>query len=259
MLDLDDLDLDDLCTALEDNSYEHSWWFDPRSGEVRLHSPDIDEGDVDDLDEAGLVPIQSIAAHEAYSDMADFVARVGDQRVAARLERALGGPRPFRRFKDELYDHPELRDQWFAFNDVRMRRRAVEWLVDNGFIEGADAQRAIARCERQLVEAHTDTSALAARVAADLRALYGDRLADVLIFGSRARGEGEEDSDLDVLVVLDEVASPWVELRRMDELLWQHTEASGIVISALPVGRAEIEHPSSPVLVRAVAEAVPAP
>jgi len=29
MLDLSCVGLDDLCSALEDHSYEHSWWFDP--------------------------------------------------------------------------------------------------------------------------------------------------------------------------------------------------------------------------------------
>lgn len=36
-----------------------------------------------------------------------------------------------------------------------------------------------------------------------LRARFGDRLKRVVLFGSRARGEGRDDSDLDVLVELD--------------------------------------------------------
>ena len=34
MLDLDRLELGELCTALEDNSPEHDWWLDPRTGEL---------------------------------------------------------------------------------------------------------------------------------------------------------------------------------------------------------------------------------
>jgi len=37
---------------------------------------------------------------------------------------------------------------------------------------------------------------------ARLRALLGDDLVSLRLFGSRARGEGSEESDLDVLVVL---------------------------------------------------------
>ena len=38
---------------------------------------------------------------------------------------------------------------------------------------------------------------------ANLRAVFGDRLRDVRLFGSFARGEADEDSDVDVLVLVD--------------------------------------------------------
>lgn len=49
-------------------------------------------------------------------------------------------------------------------------------------------------------------------VLADLRAglavLYGDRLDRVILFGSRARGDAEPDSDIDVMIVL-KVPADW--------------------------------------------------
>ncbi len=36
-----------------------------------------------------------------------------------------------------------------------------------------------------------------------LREFYGERLVKLVLFGSRARGDNEPDSDIDVLVVLD--------------------------------------------------------
>ena len=38
---------------------------------------------------------------------------------------------------------------------------------------------------------------------ARLEALYGDRLKKLVLFGSRARGDAGEDSDVDVLIVLE--------------------------------------------------------
>ena len=38
-----------------------------------------------------------------------------------------------------------------------------------------------------------------------VRQQFGDRLITVFLFGSRARGEAEPDSDMDILVVLSEV------------------------------------------------------
>jgi predicted nucleotidyltransferase len=45
--------------------------------------------------------------------------------------------------------------------------------------------------------------------AARVRARYGDRVADVRLFGSYARGDAHEESDVDVLVVLRDLA--WAE------------------------------------------------
>jgi uncharacterized protein (UPF0332 family) len=52
--------------------------------------------------------------------MADFVASVPDQEIRRRLERAIEGRGAFRRFEDELLDHPDLREAWFAFADARI-------------------------------------------------------------------------------------------------------------------------------------------
>jgi predicted nucleotidyltransferase len=45
-----------------------------------------------------------------------------------------------------------------------------------------------------------------ARFGAALRDRFGARLSEVVLFGSRARGEAHEDSDVDVLVVVDDLS-----------------------------------------------------
>lgn len=54
---------------------------------------------------------------------------------------------------------------------------------------------------------------------AGLSALYGDRLRGLYLFGSHARGEAGRDSDVDLLVVLDEVSHYYGELQRSAELV----------------------------------------
>jgi hypothetical protein len=44
--------------------------------------------------------------------------------------------------------------------------------------------------------------------AARLRARFGDRLRELRLFGSYARGEADEDSDIDVLVLVDGLTDP---------------------------------------------------
>jgi len=52
-----------------------------------------------------------------------------------------------------------------------------------------------------------------------LAALYGDRLKGVYLYGSYARGEAREDSDIDVAVVLEGPLNRRQESRRTSELI----------------------------------------
>jgi len=49
---------------------------------------------------------------------------------------------------------------------------------------------------------HPNLSEILARLKAELQRRYGERLAEVRLFGSQAREEATEESDIDVLVVL---------------------------------------------------------
>ncbi|MDN5931563.1 MAG: nucleotidyltransferase domain-containing protein [Pseudonocardia sp.] len=250
MLDPHSIDLDELCVALDSQYGEMSWWIDPATGEIRPHIPDVDGDETPEEDGWTFVPPSG--TREGYHDMEDFAAVVPDRRVSGLLERAIVGRGAFRRFKDVLFDLPELREQWFRFRDARARRRALDWLEDVGLISSEDAARARAVHDDPVLIADP----LAAAVAADLAELYGDRLRQVLIFGSRARGDHTEESDLDLLVVLADPVQPWQELRSMREVLWRHFDRSCVVIAALPVAESTWHAPTEPVLIRAAAEAV---
>ena len=51
-----------------------------------------------------------------------------------------------------------------------------------------------------------------------LAAIYGDRLKGVYLYGSYARDEAREDSDIDVAVVLEGPMSPYRESERTSEV-----------------------------------------
>ncbi len=175
MLDLDRLDLDELCSALEDNSPEHTWWLAPRTGELELRSESGDAFDEGDPEEQGWIHVDPIGSHEAYGDMEAFAERVSDPRARNLLSRAIGGRGAFRRFKDTLFEFPDLRETWFRFHDARMRRRAIEWLLDRELISHDDAERAVAHHPEPELGDAIDPHAIARAVAADLRELYGSR------------------------------------------------------------------------------------
>lgn len=254
MLELARVDMGALSEALEDHSYDSSWWLDPQTGEVEMYHPDL-QGEVEHPQGRGFVFVEPLPSSDGYRDMEDFIALVPDRRAGDLLARAIAGRGAFRRFKDTLFEYPELREAWFTFRDTRLERRAIEWLLDEGLISEADAEWALEeRPDPDLFggqKPSADPWEVARAVAADLRALYGERLVDVILYGSRARGDADEESDLDLMVVLEDPVERWKERRRMGDILWDHSLASGILVSGLVFARSDFEAQARPVIVNA--------
>jgi predicted nucleotidyltransferase len=259
MLDLSSVDLEMLVEALEDHSPESTWWLDLATGSVECRFEfDRSLDDLEDLESRDVVRVEARSSRAGYQDMVDFTNMVGDARAGERLSRALQGRGAFRRFKDTLFDLPELRVEWFAFHDRRTRARAIEWLIDQDLVSQDAASEAL----DDLGEEPEWIGSLGAMGVAELatsrlRDLYGDRLVQVLLYGSQARGDADPDSDIDLLVVLRDMRSPWDELRRMDDLLWRLSFEHGVTLSALAVTEDEFENASRPVLIEARSEGMP--
>lgn len=249
MLDPESVNLDELCLALDDHTAGTTWWIESDTGRIRPRT--VVDGSPDAAD-PGWRRIRPTESYESYRDMSEFVAAVHHRRASDLLDRAITGRGAFRRFKDTLFEFPELRNQWFRYRGARSRRRALYWLAAEGLVSRADAERVAARHP----DPTQDDEHLPSAVAVDLGMLYGDRLAQVLMFGSWVRGEEPGENDLQLIVVLDDLSSPWDELHRMDDVLWRHTERSGLTITAVPVAPADLAAPATPLLARAAAEAV---
>jgi hypothetical protein len=78
------------------------------------------------------ISIDARPSYEAFKDMEAFIETVADIELRDRLLDALDRRRPFRRFKDVLIEFPEEQQQWYAFQNARLREHIVEWLHDEG-------------------------------------------------------------------------------------------------------------------------------
>ncbi len=81
----------------------------------------------------------------------------------------------------------------------------------------------------------------------EVRQLYQSRLADIYLFGSYARGEATEESDVDLLVVLnDETISPFKEIGVMGDMAYQMGLDYETLISVVPTTRLRFEQMGNP-------------
>lgn len=89
-----------------------------------------------------------------------------------------------------------------------------------------------------------------------MSSLYGPRLRGLYLYGSYARGEENGDSDIDFLVVLDEVEDAGEELDRMSELGSRLSLAHDLTITFFPLSVSEFQNLHTPFLLNVRREAV---
>ena len=124
------IDAEELVMALDDHDALVTWHLDRESGEL-LRISEALFGDEDqelgmriDAEPARYLFIEALPSAFGYRLMSEFTGTVEDSTARAALERALNGRRPFRAFKDTLFEFPPVRDDWFRFHHERMLEEA---------------------------------------------------------------------------------------------------------------------------------------
>ena len=87
--------------------------------------------------------------------------------------------------------------------------------------------------------------------------LYSDRLVKLILFGSQARGNSLDDSDIDVLVILKGEVSPGKEIARTSELRSELSLKYNTVISCIYISEDRYKHEESPLLLNVHREGIP--
>lgn len=91
-----------------------------------------------------------------------------------------------------------------------------------------------------------------------LEASYGERLQGLYLYGSRARGEAQAESDVDVLIVLDEVEHYFAELERTAELVSELSLRYDVNISRILISSSRWREGDEPFLLTVRQDAVAA-
>lgn len=93
---------------------------------------------------------------------------------------------------------------------------------------------------------------------AQIETLYGKKLKNVILYGSWARDDATEDSDVDLLIVLKGQVQPGREIDRMIDIITDTNLKHGVLLSVYPVSERDYETLKSPLLMNVRREGVPA-
>jgi predicted nucleotidyltransferase/DNA-binding HxlR family transcriptional regulator len=163
--------------------------------------------------------------------------------IARRVGTSAGtAARELRRLQEAglVHRRTEGRQAYFAAATGRAAPPSVDAAAATGIREAAAPYRAAAPDPVGL--------AVARRLRRELQEAFGRRLVDVYLFGSRARGDNRGDSDVDILVVLDEIGSYADDLRRTGGATAALSLESGVSISRLLATAASWESRDRPIL-----------
>ena len=92
----------------------------------------------------------------------------------------------------------------------------------------------------------------------EIEKLYGKRLKAIILYGSWARGEAKDESDIDLLIVLKGKVIPGKEIDRMIDIITEINLKYGALISIYPVSEEDYSTVNSPLLINVRREGMPA-
>lgn len=88
--------------------------------------------------------------------------------------------------------------------------------------------------------------------------IYGDRLVQLLLYGSQARGDARPGSDIDCLVVLKGPVDPGAEITRVISHTASLSLQHDVVISCAFISEERFDNEQSPFLINVRREGIPA-
>ncbi|HHT9120587.1 MAG TPA: nucleotidyltransferase family protein [Candidatus Hypogeohydataceae bacterium YC41] len=91
----------------------------------------------------------------------------------------------------------------------------------------------------------------------EIEKLYGKKLKNVILYGSWARREATEDSDIDLVVVLEGDVQPGKEIDRMIDIVTDINLKYGVLISIYPAAERDYLTLKTPLLMNVRKEGVP--
>jgi predicted nucleotidyltransferase len=92
----------------------------------------------------------------------------------------------------------------------------------------------------------------------NFEALYGERLANMVLFGSHARGDADPGSDIDIMVILEGVVNPGKEIARTGDITAELSLKYDVMVSCIFMPSTRFATEQSPLLMNVRREGITA-
>ncbi len=89
-----------------------------------------------------------------------------------------------------------------------------------------------------------------------IKKLYGSKLKEIILYGSWARNKANEDSDIDLLVIIKQDIIPGKEIDRMIDIITEINLEYNVLLSVYPVSEKDYQMVRSPLLLNVRREGV---
>jgi predicted nucleotidyltransferase len=103
----------------------------------------------------------------------------------------------------------------------------------------------------------TDIDEILKELKADVSRLYGGRLKNLVLYGSWARNQASQDSDIDLAIVLQGDIVAGKEIDRLIDIITDINLKYGVLLSVYPVSEKNYNSLNSPLLLNIRKEGVP--
>lgn len=85
---------------------------------------------------------------------------------------------------------------------------------------------------------------------------YGNQIKEILLYGSHARGEATKNSDIDLLVVIDDDLDRIAVRKSLNDILWETLMEKNELISVLVVPKSFYDNYRSPFIITVKEEGI---
>ncbi len=92
----------------------------------------------------------------------------------------------------------------------------------------------------------------------EVEKLYGKKLKNIILYGSWARGDSTDESDIDLLIVLEGKVTPGKEIDKMINIITGINLKHGVLISVYPISEEDYSTVNSPLLINVRREGITA-